>query len=254
MSAHSAKSLMFGFVTHTANPIGGRFCDTAYGLEATDLRHCIHGCCYCYARGIKEDHPEWEKYSGPYRLFEKELKEYPDGAVVFLQDMGDIGDPTIPTDITDKIFIYIADHPKVTYLLLTKNPEFYDHRRDIAGDLTNIIWGVTAETNNYIPSKISRAPSPFERLLVMSRFKRSMKDPRILISIEPIMDFNLDSFVELITRLNPELVAVGYDNHPQLHPEVKLPEPALSKTMKLIETLEEKGIKVYRKTLREPRI
>lgn len=107
---------MFGFVTHTANPIGGRFCDTAYGLEATDLRHCIHGCCYCYARGIKEDHPEWEKYSGPYRLFEKELKEYPDGAVVFLQDMGDIGDPTIPTDITDKIFIYIADQSLNTIL------------------------------------------------------------------------------------------------------------------------------------------
>lgn len=245
---------MFGFVTHTTNPIGGCWRDTTPVAEPTDLRHCVHGCCYCYARGMKEGHPEWVKYNGPYRLIEKELKEYPDGSVVFIQDMGDIGDPLIPFDVTDKIFIYIADHPKVDYLLLTKNPSFYNRKLDIMADLKNIIFGVTVETNNFINPKISRAPSPMTRILAMDLLHRRLPDARFLVSIEPILDFNLDSFTTNIARLKPWRVAVGYDNHPDLHPEVLLPEPSLAKTERLISALEARGIRVHRKTLREARI
>jgi len=69
---------------------------------------------------------------------------------------------------------------------------------------------------------------------------------RIFISIEPILDFNYEPFVAELLKIRPWAVAVGMDNYGN-----RLPEPALAKTMQLIERLEKAGIKVYRKTLRE---
>jgi hypothetical protein len=71
--------------------------------------------------------------------------------------------------------------------------------------------------------------------------------PKRFISIEPILDFDLDEFLEAIDDITPEFgVAIGYDNYNH-----HLPEPTLEKTMALIKGLEDAGIKVYRKTLRK---
>jgi hypothetical protein len=67
----------------------------------------------------------------------------------------------------------------------------------------------------------------------------------IMISIEPIMEYTTGFLYDLF-RINPKFVAVGYDNYGN-----ELPEPYLAKTMGLIAALEQAGIKVYRKTLRE---
>jgi len=52
------------------------------------------------------------------------------------------------------------------------------------------------------------------------------------ISIEPILDFDLDIFVDWIKDIKPFMVYVGYDNYNN-----KLPEPPLRKTEELIKTL-----------------
>jgi hypothetical protein len=247
------KSLMYGFMTHTTSPVAGNYADSVGERFIGRHPYCINDCSYCYATEIKLKHPEWDKYKGPYRLEASALKEYPDGSIIFLQDMGELGDPLIPLEVTKSILAYIAAHPRVTYLLVLKCTNFYLRFIEDLRKLPNIIYGATIETNNFIPAKISKAPSPMSRFIDMSLLRRRHLNARIMVSVEPIMDFNLDSFAAHIASLKPELVACGYDNHPGNHPETPLPEPKLEKTLSLIARLEEKGIKVYRKTIREAR-
>jgi hypothetical protein len=72
-----------------------------------------------------------------------------------------------------------------------------------------------------------------------------LKYDRKFISIEPVMDFDLGIFDRWIEEIAPIRVAVGYDNWSNC-----LPEPPLSKTLKLIKKLEEFTC-VNRRTLRQ---
>lgn len=83
----------------------------------------------------------------------------------------------------------------------------------------------------------SKAPSPVERYKAMAELPWKNK----LISIEPIMDFDLEDFTALIKSIKPTIVYVGYDNYGS-----NLPEPSLDKTLKLVSELE-KFTKVRKK-------
>jgi hypothetical protein len=72
--------------------------------------------------------------------------------------------------------------------------------------------------------------------------------PRKYVTIEPIMEFDLDAMVEWIKEINPEFVYVGYNNLDSKN--FHLPEPPLEKTMKLIAELE-KITEVRLKTIRK---
>jgi len=94
-----------------------------------------------------------------------------------------------------------------------------------------VILGATIETNREeLVRRISKAPPPAFRL----RQLLSLKHPRKMITIEPILDFDLDEFVEWIVAVKPWRVYIGYDSHSK---ENKLPEPSLSKTKLLIKSL-----------------
>lgn len=66
-----------------------------------------------------------------------------------------------------------------------------------------------------------------------------------LVSIEPIMDFDLDIFTQWIRDTGPSLVHIGYDNYNN-----GLPEPSLAKTKDLIEKVQT-YTRVRTKTIRE---
>ena len=68
-----------------------------------------------------------------------------------------------------------------------------------------------------------------------------------MVSVEPVMDFDLDVFASAIKAVNPTFVYVGYDNY--YH---KLPEPELAKTKQLGTMLEAAEVQVRYKVLREP--
>lgn len=53
--------------------------------------------------------------------------------------------------------------------------------------------------------------------------------PKKMLAIEPIMDFDLEPFIEAIKLVKPQFVYIGYDNY-----NCHLPEPSLSKTQELI--------------------
>lgn len=136
-----------------------------------------------------------------------------------------------------KILRRIKELPHKTFFFQTKKPSFFLYYPFSE----NILLGMTLETNRdkgY--DLISKAPLPSQRDSFIY-----VKHPRKVITIEPILDFDLDIFQEWIRQVNPERVYIGYDTK-----KTKLPEPSLHKTWELIEALEDFTV-VKKKLLRE---
>jgi protein gp37 len=210
---------MFPFITRTWNPLGGE---------------CLHHCSYCWARKLAERYGQ-KKYIGKPRIYAKVLEkgEFKQSDFVFVCDMTDLFGYWVPKEIIIAILRHIK-HSPATFLLLTKNPQRY-LEFDIPG---NCVCGATIESD--VEHDLTGPPKSL-RLEAM----KNLKHPRKMISIEPIMRFS-PQFIRSILVVQPEFVAIGYDNY-----RCGLDEPSLELTEILIHGLKAYGIKVYRKTLRE---
>jgi len=174
-------------------------------------------------------------------FIQKELhRNFGKNNLIFVADMGDLFGEWVPKDWILRIIERVWElHPSNQFLFLTKNPRRYSQFIPSLPD--NVILGVTIETNRNIRSMgLTRAPEPIERFDWM----RVLPWHHKFVAVEPIMDFDLGILLNWIELIEPEAVAVGYDNY-----NCGLPEPELSKTQKLIEELE-KFTEVWRKTLR----
>ena len=80
----------------------------------------------------------------------------------------------------------------------------------------------------YLEHGISKAPLPSVRYEALKNIPWDKK----FVAIEPILDFNLEKFSRWIEDIMPIMIYIGYDNYNN-----KLPEPPLSKSLKLIERL-----------------
>ena len=230
------KSRMFSHVTSTWNPITG----------------CRHNCKYCWARKLSltklKGIPHYARHGFKPALNEKMFRRrFKPGELVFVSDMGDMWGIWVPEDWILKVLNHVKKFPRTKFLFLTKNPRRYGEFVDILGEMDNIILGATIETDrslDYLAWKISDAPTPDARLAGMLYLRYKGFD-NLMVSIEPILDFSMDTFVEMIKQIKPRLVYVGYDNYNN-----KLPEPPLEKTLKLVEELK-KFTNVYTKTIRK---
>lgn len=218
----------------TWNPVGG----------------CKH---HCYGDGCwaARQAPRIPRYDGGFdhpKLFEGELKKRFSGdVVVFVSSMGDLFGEWVPDEwIYEVIGAMKKSGPRVTFFLETKNPARYAKFLRLLPP--NTILSTTIETNR--DYQVSGAPP------VRDRFEafRKLAWPHKHVSIEPIMDFDLEvlagwmrriALIEAEWRGGTSMISVGYDNW-----NCKLPEPPLDKTMALISQLE-RFTKVERKTLRE---
>ena len=222
---------MFTIVSETWNPVTG----------------CTHNCTYCWARKLaltKLRHtPRYREGFKP-RLNLEEFRKRFKGGVIFVSDMGDLWGDWVPDEWIRRVLNHIKKFPDTWFLFLTKNPQRY---HDFLDEIPpNAILGATIETNRDIyfqegfRPRISSAPLPSRRYRAM----RDLDWPLKFISIEPIMDFDLDVFTKWIEEINPFMAYVGYDNYNN-----KLPEPPLGKTLELIKRLEDFTL-VIRKTIR----
>lgn len=223
------RSRMFDKVSKTWNPITG----------------CLHYCKYCWARNFAETRLKFtEKYKKGFvpQIHEKEFKRGFNGGFVFVSDMGDLFGSWVPRSWILKVIEHIKKYPKTTFLFLTKNPKRYHEFVDVLPN--NVVLGATIETNKddlYLSHRISRAPLPSERFEAM----RTLEWPYKLVSVEPILDFDLEEFTTWIKEIGPLITYIGYDNYGH-----RLPEPSLSKTKALMQNLA-KFTEVRPKTLRE---
>ncbi|MEM2136812.1 MAG: three-Cys-motif partner protein TcmP [Candidatus Methanomethylicia archaeon] len=221
---------MFSIIGETWNPITG----------------CLHYCCYCWARflatsRLKSNSKKCYHDFKPY-FHEDELKRTFRKGIVFVVDMGDIFSPKVKDEWIREVIRHIAKFPNTYFLFLTKNPSrYFDFIDEIP---RNAILGATIETNDdslYAKEKISAAPLPSPRYEAMKNLKWHLK----FISIEPIIDFDIDIFTKWIKDINPFLIYIGYDNY-----KWRLPEPPLQKTNNLIEETS-KFTCVINKTIRK---
>ena len=112
------------------------------------------------------------------------------------------------------------------YLFQTKNPVRFTDFIDEFPERT--ILGTTIETNR--DYNISNAPEPEKRF---EAFK-SVEWDRKMVSVEPIMDFDLDVLVRWLRELDLEFVSVGADSKGH-----DLPEPKGKKVRKFIQSVDE---------------
>ena len=204
MGLNKQSGNMYPFVTHTWNPIRGR---------------CPHQCCYCYMKCFKV---------GNLRLEEKELQTNLGGSnFIFVGSSTDMWAKDIPSEWIQKVLEHTSKYNN-TYLFQTKYPirflEFIDCFNQ------NYILGTTLETNRNYDIDISLAPIPRDRWMQFKLLKRYKI--RRMISIEPIMDFDLVDFLCMLQDIKPEFVSVGADSKRN-----NLIEPPPEKIKQLIEYL-----------------
>jgi len=95
------------------------------------------------------------------------------------------------------------------------------------------ILGTTIETNRDYQVK-TEAPVVAKRALAMKSLPSGIEK---MVSIEPIMDFDLDEMVSLVRMIEPEFVSVGADIKGHI-----LPEPPWSKVEALVSALRKMAI------------
>ena len=210
MTLNKQKGNMYPWVDFTWNPIRGR---------------CPHQCIYCYYQAD----PRYKDLIGELRLDEKALKDnLGEGRTVFVGSSTDMWTKMIYgswDEWISKVLLHCNKYPKNKYLFQTKAiSSLLNFQSFLPPD---VIIGTTAETNRPT-NRISKASLPFWRLSGL----RQLSLPK-MISIEPIIDFDLNMFVYLIEKANPQFVSIGADSKGH-----NLPEPPGSKIKELIVELE----------------
>lgn len=248
------RSRMFSAVTKTWNPLV--------------IHPCPHSCVYCWTGHIVRRF-RLELYlrsNGRPILLEARLRQvFPSGSFVFFCDMADCFAEAVPDDMVLRCLEAMRRQPWVRFLLLTKNPLRFVEMLDVYGPSIfskNMVFGTTVETLNdalYRHHSISRAPPPSLRLQALARFVKAMEEaagwrPQTFVSIEPIIFEWSDRDINVLTtvlsnHLRPIMVYVGYDNYRVLE-RLRIPEPRLETTRRLIARLREQGINVVEKTIR----
>ena len=133
----------------------------------------------------------------------------------------------VPDLWIEKVLLATRNSPGTTFFFETKNPGRYTQFLDLIPE--KAILSSTIETNR--DYKVSLAPPVEERYRAMA----ALEWPRKHISVEPVMDFDQDIFLEWLKEIGPEIVSVGYDNY-----KCRLPaEPERSKVYDFIEELKE---------------
>ncbi len=198
MTMNKVKGNMYNWVTHTWNPIKGK---------------CPHDCSYCYMK----------RFSLPeLHLDEKCMKDdLGQGNFIFVGSSTDM----FADEVSVLWIAKVLEHCKKfdnKYLFQSKNPAIFN----AFSFPEKTIFGTTIETN-YINNFLSKAPLTTVRADMMRKIKGKK-----MVSIEPIINFGLDFFVDMIKAIKPEFVSIGADSKGH-----NLPEPSWEKVQELIKEL-----------------
>lgn len=198
MSLNKQSGNMYPWVTHTWNTIKGR---------------CPHDCMYCYMKRFKQPSLHLDN-----REFNVNLGK---GNFIFVGSSCDMFAGGIRSEWIELTLEHCRKYSGNTYLFQSKNPRRFQSFLDSFP--ADSILGATIETNrNY---KTSYAPSVDKRSHEMVRIDGFRK----MISIEPILDFDVGIFPEMIKEIHPDFVSIGADS--QGH---NLHEPSAEKVKLLI--------------------
>jgi DNA repair photolyase len=218
MKLNPSAGNMYDFITHTANAIKGA---------------CVlHDCSYCYMK-------RWGKLR-PVRLDEKELRTpMTEGNFIFVGSSCDMFAENIPEDWITRTIEHCKEFDN-NYLFQSKNPAnlFTFHR----GLPRKSVICTTIETNRWLPDIMRNSPKPEIRADAMNEIANCGYDTYV--TIEPIMDFDLGTLVNMIDKCLPKQCNIGADSGNN-----KLPEPLKEKIIELIAELEKFTVVKQKKNL-----
>lgn len=205
MSLNEQKGNMYNFVSHTWNTIKGE---------------CSHDCLYCYMK-------RWGKLN-PVRFDRGELNvDLGENNFIFVGSSNDMFADSIDPRWISATLDHCMKYENNKYLFQSKNPakmfEYVFPRERVLC--------ATIETNR--DYKISKAPSVNLRAYAIKELKRK-ENYKTMITIEPIIDFDLSEMVDLIKTANPDYINIGACTGGH-----GLPEPSKGKVKELIEALSE---------------
>ena len=209
---------------------------------------CNYDCVYCkpsfqnnyYFKLQHKNCGLYTPHEHPERL---SLKKIPNERIIFVCGDSDIAFAN--PEYMKKVFEVMKQDTKEdrVWFLQSKNPEcFKQYLKELP---KNTILLTTLETNrDYQYYKVSKAPQPSMRYDAFKNLDWSKK----IVTVEPIMSFNLEQFANWIMNINPLAVFIGYNSHPK---QARLSEPSMEKTLDLIVKLKNQGIRVLTKELRK---
>ena len=206
MGLNNSTGNMYKFVTHTWNTIKGK---------------CPHGCVYCYVK-------KWG--SQPDLHFdERELKtDLGYGNTIFVGSSCDMFAEGIDPKWVIRTLMHCENY-KNSYFLQTKNPKAFELYGVGITSLHDFALCITMETNRWYKDVMVNAPDPVERAMRFYEIPVRQK----YITIEPIMDFDMDMFIRYIKINRPLQVNIGANTS-----NVAIPEPSKDKVLALISELE----------------
>lgn len=215
MGLNVSKGNMYDFVTHTWNTVKGA---------------CPHDCGYCYMK-------RWGHLNAP-RLDEKEFKtDLGADNFIFVGSSNDLFAEGHPNFWINRTLEHCAKFEQNKYLFQTKNPERF--LREMVDPVNKLlvhpvlkqsVFCTTIESNRYYVV-MRNAPAPADRVKATREISEYIP---VYVTIEPIMDFDLEEMVNLIKECNPTQVNIGADSGNN-----KLPEPSKDKVEQLINALNE---------------
>jgi DNA repair photolyase len=199
MGLNKAQGNMYEFLSHTWNAVKGK---------------CAHECGYCYMTRFGEQKP--------IRLHNKELKtDLGEGNFIFVGSSCDMFAPDVPDEWIEAVIAHCKDYSRNKYLFQSKNPARMAGFKSL--EELNPVICTTIETNRWYGDIMNSCPIPQQRadgmaLLPFTKY----------VTIEPIMDFDVDEMVALIKKCNPIQVNIGADTGNN-----NLPEPNFDKVIEL---------------------
>ena len=216
---------MYNWVTHTHGHLAGK---------------CSHACSYCYVQAMGERFPAMKaKYSGPIRLIKSELSvDYGSEKTIFIEHMNDLFADGVTDEMIGHIICHVNGFPDNKYVFQTKNPLRAEGWLLKSG-IKSFMIGTTIESNREYPS-ISKAPSPENRRRGMMAF---IGKAETFITIEPILDCDVDHLCAIICDIKPAFVNIGADSK-----GCNLPEPSPAKIKELVRNLQTAGIVIRKKS------
>ena len=223
MSLSKSKGDMYNWVTHQHAHLSGK---------------CPHACSYCYVQAMAKRFPAMQaKYSGPVQIEAKELKvNYGTGKIIFIEHLNDLFASSVPIETIVQVLDHCFEYPENTYVFQTKNPLRY---REIAYWPSKCVLGTTIESNKK-HSCMGDAPRPAARMVGMRYMK--LLGFKTFITIEPILDFDVERLVGIIVEAMPDFVNIGADSKGN-----GLPEPEWSKVEELIGAVKGYGVEIRAK-------
>lgn len=189
---------------------------------------CSFSCIYCkysFQAVVKRfwgDRCEYCKLYFPHE-HPKRLFNIPCSKIIFVFGCGDIYfyNPSFVNMVLLQVMKHVKVHPQQVFYFQSKAPKCFERYLPLLEKIRdNVVLLTTLETNRDLHyEQFSKAPVP------SIRFKDflALDWPHKIVTIEPVMDFDLPILVKWIKALKPEAVYLGYNSRPS---KVKLLEPS----------------------------